>query len=185
MSSLLVPLSLSLSLSPQACSCLFYPLFWQNNRQPLVTHYGLFLERGGGWADDGGVARGRKKGNTFHFKLSSLKGTAWEQKLARVLEGLRYAGCSTMGLFTSSQTLKGPKWFDERINEWINFVSGCFQILAEMLCGRLHAHVYIQYACVRKPSYCLKGYGCQTTTSCVSKLLESGITKKFLELNQF
>ncbi|MEQ2293820.1 hypothetical protein AMECASPLE_037410 [Ameca splendens] len=38
-------LSLSFSL---AYSRLFYPLFWQKNRQPLVTHYGLFLEKGGG-----------------------------------------------------------------------------------------------------------------------------------------
>ncbi len=28
-----------------------------------------------------------KEGQGFSFQLSSLKGTAWEQKLARVLEG--------------------------------------------------------------------------------------------------
>lgn len=58
----------------------------------------------------GGKESGREKeGQGFSFQLSPLKGTAWEQKLARVLEGLRYTGCSTMGLFTSSQIVKRPK----------------------------------------------------------------------------
>lgn len=57
---------------------------------------------------------GRKgEGQGFSFQLSPLKGTAWEQKLARVLEGLRYTGCSTMGPVTSSQILKRP-------HDWVN-----------------------------------------------------------------
>lgn len=54
----------------------------------------------------GKESRREKEGRGFSFPL---KGTAWEQKLARVLEALRYTGCSTMGLFTSSQIVKGPK----------------------------------------------------------------------------
>lgn len=54
-------------------------------------------------------SRRGKEGRCFSFQLSSLKGTAWEEKLASVLEGLRCTGCSTMGLFTSFQTVKGPK----------------------------------------------------------------------------
>ena len=58
---------------------------------------------------EGGGSRREEGGQAFSFQLSPLKGTAWEQKLARVLEGLRYTGCSTMGLFTSSQLVKRPK----------------------------------------------------------------------------
>lgn len=108
MSSLLVSLSLSLSLTLSFS----LPSFGRKiDRQPPVPHYGLFLERRGGWEDDGGGKEsGREKeGQGFSFQLSPLKGTAWEQKLARVLEGWRYTGCSTMGLFTSSQKVKRPK----------------------------------------------------------------------------
>lgn len=59
---------------------------------------------GGGWG-----SRREKEGQGFSFQLSPLKGMAWEQKLAKVLEGLRYTGCSTMGLFTPSQIVKRPK----------------------------------------------------------------------------
>lgn len=48
-------------------------------------------------------AGGRKKDKAFHFSPPLLRGPAWRQKLARVLEGLRYIGRSTMGLFSSSQ----------------------------------------------------------------------------------
>lgn len=137
----------------------------------------------------GKESRREKEGRGFSFQLFPLKGTAWEQKLARVLEALRYTGCSTMGLFTSSQIVKGPKWLDEWINEWINFVFGCFGgKVGRWYDGGLsgvssHVCTYV-YVWGRLCVTGFEGYGYPTTASCGPKLLESWIRIMVFGLNR-
>ena len=80
-------LTVGLSLSPSSS----LPSFGRKiDRQPPVPHYGLFLERRGGWEDDGegeGERGGRKKDKAFHFSFPLLRGQHGSKNWPECLRG--------------------------------------------------------------------------------------------------
>lgn len=103
----------SLSLAPLSFSC---PSFGRKmDRQPPVPHYGLFLERRGGWEDDGKREREREGERTRLFiSALSSKGDGMGAEIgqsARGVEAHRLQHNRPIHLLSNSEEAK---------NDWMN-----------------------------------------------------------------